>query len=581
MKKSKIILLMFLVTLPSVMMAGKVKFTTYTSKKSYYDFEKIYLTYKVENADYKGVKTPSSGDFEVLNHSVNSSSSRSIVIVNGKRVTKGGTSYEVTFELKPNRKGKIVMPQAVMKYEGKTYKAPAFSVQVTSLNVSQNEASKDRFIKTEVSNSSPYVGQGFTITYTLFTVDEITDAGQLKNAGLFKNFGPFSAKDLQGMTNSRININGRNYLLLVLQKHLLVPIKKGKFKVPSHNLKYVTYKYVNRGFFRTRGEEIPHSVQAPGVTINVKSLPAAPANFSGLVGNFKLNRKLDKKEVLINDALTVKYEISGSGNFSALKDISLNWNKSWEVFEPKTIDAYKVSGYTYSGKITKEYVAIARANGQQDVPGLSMSYFDLSSKKYKQLSVEKTSIEVTGDEDLSTGNVVYSGYGQNVEIQGTDIRYLNDSYKFVLSERDDFFASKFHHGLSVVLGAGAFFLLIFYKPKEETKEEVVHKKKKGAYKKAKSILKDAEKALNADDKEFYGKIELAMNNYFMDKFNILPQDFNKDVLHDSLTGLNLPENKVQEFLQLQSKCGMARYSPIGVSKPEVFKEVQEMITELG
>ncbi|MFT6716413.1 MAG: hypothetical protein ACJA0Q_001052 [Saprospiraceae bacterium] len=581
MKKSKLILLMLFIAMPAVMLAGQLKFTTFTSKKSYYDFEHVFLTYKIENGDYNGVQIPNSEDFEVVNNSVSSSSSRSMTIVNGKRAYKTVSRYEVTFELKIKKKGRVKIPQGILKYDGKTYKTPAFTIEVTALNVSTTEASKDRFIKAEVSKSSPYVGEGFTITYTLFTVDAITDGGQLKNAGQFKNFGPFSVKDMEGMTNSRVNINGRNYLLLVLQKHLLFPIKGGKVTVPSFTLNYVTYKYVNRGFFRTRGEEIPHVVHAPSVTVNVKPLPVAPADFCGLVGQFTLKRKLDKDELLINDALTAKYEFSGSGNFSTLKELSLNWNKAWEVFEPKSINGYKATGKTYVGKLTKEYVAIPRANGAQDIPGLNMSYFDLSSKKYKQLSVNKTNINVIGDEDLGGGNVVYSGSGQNVEIKGNDVRYLNNNYSFSSGEKSEFFASPIHHGLSAVLGFGSLFLLVFYKPKKASEQELISKKKKGALKKAKSVLKDAEKALNADDKEFYEKIEIAMNTYFMDRFNILPQDFSSESLRDALLNMNLSQNKIQDILNLQSKCGMARYSPIGVSKPEVFKEVQEMITELG
>jgi hypothetical protein len=581
MKKSSLVVLMFLFVTPAMVLAGAVKFTTHTSKKSYYDFENIQLVYKIENADYKGVQVPESNDFDVLSNSVSSSSSHSITIINGKRVSQGGSTYEVTFVLKPKKKGQVKIPVGVMSFEGKTYKSPAFTVEITGLSVSQNESSKDRFIKTEVSKSNPYVGESFTITYTLFTVDEISDGGQLKNAGQFKNFGPFSAKDLEGMTNSRVNINGRNYLLLVLQKHLLTPIKGGKVTIPPFTLNYVTYKYVNRGFFRTRGEEIPHAVKAPAVTVKVKSLPNAPADFSGLVGSFALKRKLDKKKLLINDALTVKYELSGKGNFSALKEMPLNWNKAWEVFEPKTISAYKVAANNFTGIITKEYVAIPRANGAQDIPGLSLTYFDLSSKKYKQLSVKETSIEVTGDEDLSTGNVLYSGSGQIIDIQGSDIRYLSEEYRFSNGEGSDFFASGVHHSMTVVLGLGSLFLLLVYRPKKQSVEQLVNKKKKGAFKKARSILKDAEKSLSADDKEFYGKIELAMNNYFRDKFDILPQDFNREVLHERLLNINLQEQKVQEILSLQSKCGMARYSPIGVSKAEVFAEVQEMIAELG
>ena len=60
MRKLLIILLFF----PVFLWAGNVKFSTSSDKKSYFNFEKIYLTYKVENASYEGIEIPKSNDFE-------------------------------------------------------------------------------------------------------------------------------------------------------------------------------------------------------------------------------------------------------------------------------------------------------------------------------------------------------------------------------------------------------------------------------------------------------------------------------------------------------------------------------------
>ena len=139
-----------------------------------------------------------------------------------------------------------------------------------------------------------------------------------------------------------------------------------------------------------------------------------------------------------------------------------------------------MSGNNFVGKVSKEYVAIPRANGAQDLPGLSLSYFDLNSKKYKRLSVEKTSIEVTGDEDLSAGNVLYSGSGQSVDIKGSDIRYVKNEFNIIKDEGTDYFASGVHHSMTVVVGLGALFLLLVYQPKKQSEEALIIKKKKGS-----------------------------------------------------------------------------------------------------
>ena len=84
----------------------------------------------------------------------------------------------------------------------------------------------------------------------------------------------------------------------------------------------------------------------------------------------------------------------------------------------------------------KEYLqpeaAIKQLNNKLGIAGYNFPEPKISGDK------GKTTVEVTGDEDLSTANVMYGGSGESVEIKGSDIRYLRDNYSFESSAGSDF-----------------------------------------------------------------------------------------------------------------------------------------------
>ena len=577
MRKLLIILLFF----PVFLWAGNVKFSTSSDKKSYFNFEKIYLTYKVENASYEGIEIPKSNDFDVLNKRISTSSSSFVIIQNGKRISQGDEVYDVTFELKPKHNGTITIPKGILKVGDKTLTAPSFTVEVKEMKVNDNQLSKDRFITVEVSNSQPYVGQSFTITYTLYTVDQITDGSQFKNPEAFINFGPFTVKELSRLSGSQVNLKGKIYTVVEYQTHLLTPLKAESVTIPSFNIDYVGFNYIRESWFSSRREEVPYSVSAPKTSIKVKSLPQAPVNFSGLVGDFTGKLKLDKTKLSVNDAITAKYEITGKGNFSVLEDLPIEWEGVWEVFDPKISDNFKANSKGYSGKKVFEYVAIPRKPGKFILPKISLSYFDLSSKKYKNFEFDAPTITVDGTADASQSFVSSGSIGKKVKAEGNDIRYIKTDFDLKNNVKNDFFGSTWFYGLSGLSLSGFLFLVFFYDKKEQNTNEINNLKNKQASKKAKLILKEAEKALQNNDNLFYAKVEEAFNRYLMDKFTIAPTEFSKDFIIETLNKNGVTDEMIQQVIQVQNQCNLARYSPIGIDKNQIYQQVANVITHLG
>ena len=571
-----------LMLLTSLLFAGEVKFMSSTDKKTYYEFENVRFTLKIENADYKKVEMPTFDDFELIRHYVNSSSSHSIVIINGKRVSEGGDSYQVIFELKPKKKGRLKLPSCKMEYDGKTYQAQGFSVEVKALDVTQNDLSNDRFVKVEVSNRNPYVGEPTTVTYTLYTVDQISEAAQLKKGTKIKNFGPIHAKELSQLSSSRVNMNGKVYTLLELHKTVLIPVKGGEFIIPAQTLEYVSYKYYRESWFSTRKEEVPHAVSIPAVKLNIKSLPAAPADFSGLVGSYKIELKADKKELPVNDALTAKYIVSGTGNSYALKELELDWSPDWEVFEPKIEDGTSVGARGYQGKKVIEVVAIPRQPGNLSVPAYSMSYFDLASKKYKQLAVEGLSVNVTGEAG-GAGPYITADVPvrRQVDLSGVnELRYL----KTDISTYNDGWKGYFGTTTAVVVGGGitlaSILLFLFYVPKQQSEEELRNQRRSKAYKVAAKQLNQLEQQEIQNQTEFFAALESVFDTYLRDKLSIDQTELNRVVLKEKLHPLLGDEKEVEQVLKLQGQCNMARYSPIGVNPKNLLQEIQSSINKI-
>lgn len=557
--------------------AQKVAFTVTTEKTSYYESEPINLVYSIKNAVPKDLEVPQLADFDIVGQS--NGSSTNISVINGKRVQN--IERTITFQLKAKRKGRLKIPSAQFTFENKVYKSNQFYIEVKSVNLSDAQLSKDRFVKVELSKSNPYVGESITLKYTLFTVDQIESGNEIKSTASFQNFGAFTSKELSKFQASSLVVDGKRFLVLELQKHLLLPVRPGKVTIPSFDFEYISYQYQGRGFFRQRVGKVDHKVIAPSVVINVKELPQSPAGFSGLVGRFELKRNIDKRELPVDDALTVKYEIVGKGNFSTLQTLDCQWGTAWEVFDPKRIEKVKGDENGYQGKLGFEYVAIPRRNGKQEVPGLSLSYFDLNSKSYVTLSADPQAIDVTGVSS-TTSSVVpgVKNQKQAVQLEGEDIRYLKTDYHFDKLSIDETNSMT----LPGVLGGGvtllSLFILLLYHPKEESEASVNDRKRKNANKKADKVLAAATLIID-NDQLFYAKIQESLHQFLLDKLTISTGELTVPILAEKLKDITDDEAKIQEVLHVYESCAMARYSPIGVSKGELLERVKKVIVSLG
>jgi len=294
-----------------------------------------------------------------------------------------------------------------------------------------------------------------------------------------------------------------------------------------------------------------------------------PAGFSGGVGKFSMTPSISQTEIQANEAVTIKLDISGSGNMKLIKTPAIDWPEGFEPYDPKVTNNFKTTTAGVSGTKSIEYLAIPRSAGEYNIPAVKFSYFDIEEKVYKTLSTPEYTIRVKrGANEQSTVSgepsaVVSYTQKEDIKQLGTDIRYIDTKplKKQKSRQLSDLSYQWMWLWYVIPLMISAILLVIMRKQIKEA-SDLTRVRYKRANKVAKKRLKAAEKALKANDKEaFYAAIEQAAWTYLSDRLSIPTADLNKDNITALLTQKGVSETLIAEVKNVLSTAEFARYAP--------------------
>ncbi len=195
------------------------------------------------------------------------------------------------------------------------------------------------------------------------------------------------------------HFNGQNYQTAVLKRLLLYPQRPGKLSVNSgkYDVTVVQYETVNMGFFRTqRPIERQVTTSSNAAALQVNALPEPkPAGFSGAVGSFSVETKLEPELLRTNEAAVYSYIVKGRGNIKFLSEPTIQFPSGIDAYTPKTdIQAQVVGGTNMSGTFRTDITFVPQEVGNFTIEGVPFVYFDLDSKSYKTIDVADTPIKV-------------------------------------------------------------------------------------------------------------------------------------------------------------------------------------------
>jgi len=428
----------------SLLTAQELRLRASVNRNQVTDQDRLTFTVDIEGvSDFPDIPPPESPDFVVISGPSHSSS---IQIINGQM----SASQTITWQIAPTRTGQLQIPPISIRYKGKSYQTNAVPVTVSTARTrapsgapsappadtpAPPATSDEVILRASVPQNSIFKGEQLLVTFELFFRNvRAYDVKKLPEAQGFwvENY---PVNDRPVITNE--TLNGVAYKKAILRQMALFPTTTGELTidplviecevlVSNQRRRSIFDDFFNDPFFGDPFGTTSRMVTARSapVKIRVQPLPedGRPAGFSGAVGQYRIESRIDTLRTRQDQALTLRYIVQGAGNINALQLPPPQLPNTVEVFAPKINKQIDNSGKTIRGTLTYEYVLIPRQPGLLTIPAIIFSYFDPQTRRYCQLPTRSYAVQVLPGDQLATRS---TGLNKSeVAMLGQDIRYI-------------------------------------------------------------------------------------------------------------------------------------------------------------
>lgn len=509
--------------------------------------------------------------------------SSSTQIINGK--VSNETSYSYVYYLQGVKEGKFVIAPATFTLKNKIYSSDSLRIEVLgsnsqrqNVNPGNNDSAndqevessgKDLFIRLSVNRREITMGEPVVATVKIYSRVNIAGINEIK----YPSFNSFLRSDIATppLTSLRQeNINGTIYGSGVIQQFLLYPQVTGEIKIDPVEISVLVQQKTKGesdpffGDFFSSYQTIPKVAASQPVRIKVRPLPGVqPADFSGVVGKLELKATLNKQSVNVNDAVTFKVVLSGTGNLKIASAPVLKLSPDIEVYDPKVSDDIKNGVNGTTGQKSFEYLMIPRHNGDYSIPPISYSYFSIPNGRYEKLTTEEFHFSVQKVSGQNSGATVYGGVGkEDVKYLGKDIRFIK-SDPGTLKKTDDLLFTKQSFYSAYAFSLFAFLLILFLRRENiRRNSDLSQVRNRKAGKVAIKRLQLASVCLKNDETDqFYDEILKAIWGYLSDKLNIPVSDLTRNNAITSLQEQGIDDEIIQSLSKILDACEFERFAP--------------------
>lgn len=553
----------------------------------------------------ENLSLPDLSSFDVL-MGPSYSSSTSIQIINGH--TSQSNDYSYTYILRAREEGTFTIRPASIEVKGQVYQSNSLTIQVVKgqpqpqqqqqqgqqdntregAAPSANVSNTDLFVRVEMNRYQAFKGQQILATVKLYANPNMPLAGfEEVNLPTYEGFYTQDIDIPQQISFKREVFNDKIYQVGILKKTVLFPQQTGTITVKPFSITTLVQQRVRqRSFFDdffSGIQTVRAKLTSDAVSVTVKDLPSPPADFSGGVGDFRITSELSPEQVTTNDAVTLKLNISGTGNIRLIQAPKLSLPGDFDLYDPKTTDNVRASDAGLNGTKTIEYLFQPRYEGNYTIPPIQFAWFNPATGQYQRQSTPEYDLKVTkGAGDAGTA-VVTSVRKQDVQLIGQDIRYIDQKTGPMKAKGYTFFGSPCFWGF-YLLGAAAFatFFVVYRKKLEENANIALIRNKK-ASRVARKHLKTAAEHLKKNDAEsFHDSLLKAFWGYLSDKLSIPMADLKRETAVEGLLQRNIDQDLIQNFLSVLDQCEMARFSPSGTNQAmhDLFDTAGQVISKM-
>ncbi|MCC7262969.1 MAG: protein BatD [Candidatus Latescibacteria bacterium] len=504
---------------------------------------------------------------------------------------------ELTYSLTARHTGKLSLGPARIELDGEVYKTKAIALEILPGTARQPAGGKGAagaqgqeledhlFVRVRADRQKVYVGQQVVLEYQLCYRYPITSVG-------FKevpDYAGFWAKELyvaQQLKSHVETINGADFQVAPLRLMALYPTGDGVHEVSPLAISCKLVQQRGRTSvwdflddpFGGRGQAVV--VACDPLRIEVLPLPQTgrPPQFSGAVGRYTLQAKVQPLTVAAGDPVTLKVEISGEGNINAIEAPDLGNLPGFTVYEPKSESEEKVEEAGFGGTRRFEYILIPQRGGAQEIPPVKFAFFDPTQGQYRTLQSSPIRLEVQGGlaPDLAAGP---AGVPRPVLPLGQDLRAIKPDLQ-VFSPPVQLHRSALFWGFQALVPLAGLGLLLHRRRRDRLEGDVALVRRRRARGEAGDRLRLAARLREqGDSPAFHAEIQRALLALLADRLERPAAGLTSPVRVQLLAEKGVPEALVQQVEELLAAGDFARFAS-GSQTREEMAQVEARAAEL-
>jgi hypothetical protein len=536
---------------------------------------------------------PNMPNFEVYSQGRSSN----ISIVNGQM------SATVTYRylLVPQQAGTFPISNIGVLYNRKRYKAN--SVTLTVLNKgtatppkleqkaedgSSPGQTKDYFLEADVDNKNPYVNEQVTFTLRFFIGVQYYGSPELTEpvttgfwTEVLGNKAPYYQK-----------VKNRTYKVIE-RKYALFPTQTGELTIGRATIRTTVaargrnYRdpFSAFGDFFGRGQEV--SSRSDPVKIDVRPIPdqGRPKEFSGTIGRFSISAKADKRQVEVNQPVSVEFQISGTGNVKSVAEPKMPEMPEFRIYRESSNENLTKLQDKIGGTKTFREVFIPREPGEFQIPPVDFTYFDPKAERYRKISTDPITVYVTKPEGyVASPDMPYARPDVTIGSEAKDIRYIKTTFGGVQRRGNILLTSPLYvivNGLPVLLLAG---MILVRQRREKLLANRGLARSRAAARMARKRLAHAKSLAKPESAgAFFSEIQAAVTSYIADKLNISPNGLTVEMIGNHLTDRGADESLVDETTSLLQQADFARFAPASLKDEEIdhaYEKAVDVMTRI-
>lgn len=328
----------------------------------------------------------------------------------------------------------------------------------------EGQAEGPLYLKAALSKASVYAEEPVVYTLRLYQ-------------GLKVSYRSLEIPDIPGLSFKKIGepieyesvIAGRPYKVLEL-RYEIVPAKKGRYRIPPAVMAMAVYgadegrggfPFTDPLFGMSRPR--PHSATSNPLELSVSPVPAEgrPANYSSLVGSYRMSSQLDKDSVAAGDTASMTVTIEGRGNVSRIPDLSLPEIPGIKTYADQPDLKIEADDRGYRGTKTMKWAFVPQKEGTYEIPALALSYFDTQARAYRTVRTPAHSLKVLPGVPGQAAQT-QAGVSPQSMPQGKAKRDVIEVGRDILPPHTGI--GELHSGLQYMLSPVVFWLLLFLPP---------------------------------------------------------------------------------------------------------------------